>query len=670
MAIDIATLEESDAIPAGSTVFHLMMQFSLLCLSAEVKKSCNELCSLEISLDHLKDAEFPPLLDLCMELDASEVEAVDIRNESLHVLNGKYVLLLMRAINQKLRVVDLQDLALGKDFLRDLSQRGLTCQHWSRCNDVGPYSASSSGKSHHKTYSNQRNNGRTSSINIGELTDQYSSTEEVLRNMFLLNNVVINDDESRAEDSDDSELDFSSPLQEHGSLERLSNVFSGGNRQINQQTEDSLDNFQNQNEAEPLAGPFTKYIGDNSVKYISYHGSNLVGESKSFRPRQFEYHPSNSSLMVFGTLDGEIVAVNHENGKIVSYIPSLGAMNSVLGLCWLKKYPSKLIAGSDNGSLKLYDIHRMRSVETGICGGAGSVSFDEFDQLTSVHVNSTNELFLASGYSRDVALYDISSGKRLQVFTNMHREHINVMKFANHSPSVFAASSFDQDVKMWDLRQKPISPCYSSSSSRGNVMVCFSPDDHYLLVSAVDNEVRQLLAVDGRLHLNFEIASTGSSQNYTRSYYMNGRDYIIGEYTEIPSEKDFFSAVKASDRVVCHFYRENWPCKVVDKHLSILAKQHIETRFMKINAEKSPFLAEKLKIVVLPTLALIKNAKVDDSVVGFDELGGKDDFSTEELEERLARAQVIFFEGEASLKSSAKTRSVRQSSKDDSSDSE
>lgn len=40
-------------------------------------------------------------------------------------------------------------------------------------------------------------------------------------------------------------------------------------------------------------------------------------------------------------------------------------------------------------------------------------------------------------------------------------------------------------------------------------------------------QVRQLLAVDGRLHLNLEIASMGSSQNYTRSYYMNGRDYII-----------------------------------------------------------------------------------------------------------------------------------------------
>ncbi|KAL9417757.1 hypothetical protein AB3S75_040696 [Citrus x aurantiifolia] len=143
-----------------------------------------------------------------------------------------------------------------------------------------------------------------------------------------------------------------------------------------------------------------------------------------------------------------------------------------------------------------------------------------------------------------------------------------------------------------------------------------------------------------------------------------------GDYSEIQAEKDFFSVVKASDRVVCHFYRENWPCKVMDKHMSILAKKHIETRFVKIHAEKSPFLAERLKIVVLPTLALIKNAKVDDYVVGFDELGGTDEFSTEELEERLAKAQVIFLEGESSVKSGAETRSVRQSMNPDSSDSE
>lgn len=131
----------------------------------------------------------------------------------------------------------------------------------------------------------------------------------------------------------------------------------------------------------------------------------------------------------------------------------------------------------------------MSTTATGSHQSAGSIMFDDFDHLTSVHVNSTDELFLASGYSKHVALYDISSGRRLQVFDDMHREHINVVKFAHHSPSIFATSSFDRDVKLWDLRQKPNQPCYTALSSRGNVMVCFSPDDQYLLVSAVDNEV-------------------------------------------------------------------------------------------------------------------------------------------------------------------------------------
>ncbi len=38
---------------------------------------------------------------------------------------------------------------------------------------------------------------------------------------------------------------------------------------------------------------------------------------------------------------------------------------------------------------------------------------------------------------------------------------------------------------------------------------------------------------------------------------------------------------------------------------------------LQINAEKSPYLTDKLKIWMLPTLALIKNEKVDDYVVGF-----------------------------------------------------
>ena len=60
-----------------------------------------------------------------------------------------------------------------------------------------------------------------------------------------------------------------------------------------------------------------------------------------------------------------------------------------------------------------------------------------------------------------------------------------------------------------------------------------------------------------------------------------------------------------------------------------------------IDAEKSPFLTERLKIWMLPTLALIKNEKVEDYVVGFDQLGGTDDFETDALAERLSKGEMI-----------------------------
>jgi len=109
-----------------------------------------------------------------------------------------------------------------------------------------------------------------------------------------------------------------------------------------------------------------------------------------------------------------------------------------------------------------------------------------------------------------------------------------------------------------------------------------------------------------------------------------------GTYSELFSEKEFFEAAKKSKRMVCQFYRPaTWRCQIVDKHLEALAKKHVRTRFVKINAEKSPYLCDKLKIWCIPTTMLILDGKTEHSIVGFDEFGGKDDFSTNLFEERL-----------------------------------
>ncbi|XP_020791963.1 thioredoxin domain-containing protein 9 [Boleophthalmus pectinirostris] len=119
-----------------------------------------------------------------------------------------------------------------------------------------------------------------------------------------------------------------------------------------------------------------------------------------------------------------------------------------------------------------------------------------------------------------------------------------------------------------------------------------------------------------------------------------------GEYREIPSEKDFFSEVKESKKVVCHFYRDStFRCNILDKHLSILAKKHVETKFLKLNVEKAPFLTERLRVKVIPTLALLIDGKTKDYVVGFSDMGNTDEFSTEMLEWRLGCADVINYSG-------------------------
>ncbi|CAH8561939.1 unnamed protein product [Schistosoma turkestanicum] len=124
-----------------------------------------------------------------------------------------------------------------------------------------------------------------------------------------------------------------------------------------------------------------------------------------------------------------------------------------------------------------------------------------------------------------------------------------------------------------------------------------------------------------------------------------------GVYSELSNEKEFFTACKTSTfGLVCHFYRDStFRCKIFDKHLSLLAPKHLECRMVKINAEKTPFLTQRLNIVVIPTLILAKNEKVCHRLVGFDELGGHDEFSTAMLEWRLAVAKVIKYSGDLTI---------------------
>jgi hypothetical protein len=135
------------------------------------------------------------------------------------------------------------------------------------------------------------------------------------------------------------------------------------------------------------------------------------------------------------------------------------------------------------------------------------------------------------------------------------------------------------------------------------------------------------------------------AQAQREKYRSNGH----GEYTDLcqgkhgDTAKEFFEATKVSDRMVVHFYRPSTRlCDVFHMHLQRLAERHLETKFCKINVEEvaedgaagsgASYLVDKLGIVVMPTLVIIKDRKAVHHIRGFDELGGSEDFSTDVLE--------------------------------------
>ncbi|XP_030523979.1 thioredoxin domain-containing protein PLP3B [Rhodamnia argentea] len=114
-----------------------------------------------------------------------------------------------------------------------------------------------------------------------------------------------------------------------------------------------------------------------------------------------------------------------------------------------------------------------------------------------------------------------------------------------------------------------------------------------------------------------------------------------GEYREI-TEGDFLGEVTGSEKAICHFYhREFYRCKIMDKHLKTLASKHLDTKFIKLDAENAPFFVAKLGVKTLPCVILFRKGIAVDRLVGFQDLGGKDDFSTRALEALLLKKGIV-----------------------------
>eukprot|EP00762_Andalucia_godoyi_P001481 ANDGO_00227.mRNA.1 Histone acetyltransferase type B subunit 2 len=255
-------------------------------------------------------------------------------------------------------------------------------------------------------------------------------------------------------------------------------------------------------------------------------------------PRQFEYHPTIPSRIACGTLEGDLLLLNVDgegshnvigrssmNAVLDRSMPARGQRRkAVLGIYWMRNDPGRFLAGADNGDVVMFDAAKMQT-------GAMSVvaSYPPVNTLTSLHGNSTDAKFVSSGYDKNVYLFDFERPTVPRILPNLHNEHINVVKFSYTNPNMLLTSSFDESVKLWDIRTQCSVPLWSYKipNSSPVVMACFSPNDKMVLACGVDNNVVQIDAPTGRPNLFFNAPQRRLSDNYTRAYYMNGGEFVI-----------------------------------------------------------------------------------------------------------------------------------------------
>lgn len=117
----------------------------------------------------------------------------------------------------------------------------------------------------------------------------------------------------------------------------------------------------------------------------------------------------------------------------------------------------------------------------------------------------------------------------------------------------------------------------------------------------------------------------------------------VVDYSDEGSLMALLAQKDTSEYYLVHFYELQFEkCRVMNQRLEQLASKHLDLRIMRIQASNAPFLVAKLKIKVLPCVAIYRCGVECDRLVGFSKLGNDvDGFSLAQLERYLMDARII-----------------------------
>ncbi len=85
------------------------------------------------------------------------------------------------------------------------------------------------------------------------------------------------------------------------------------------------------------------------------------------------------------------------------------------------------------------------------------------------------------------------------------------------------------------------------------------------------------------------------------------------------NKENFASEVLNSNKPVLLDFYADWcgPCRMVGPIVSEIANERSDVKVGKINVEEQPELAAQFQVMSIPMLAVIKNGKLENKVVGY-----------------------------------------------------
>ncbi|WWD03476.1 hypothetical protein V865_001528 [Kwoniella europaea PYCC6329] len=115
-----------------------------------------------------------------------------------------------------------------------------------------------------------------------------------------------------------------------------------------------------------------------------------------------------------------------------------------------------------------------------------------------------------------------------------------------------------------------------------------------------------------------------------------------GRVITFNDEKSLIERMSKERYCLLHFFHNDFSrCKIMDQKLSDLAPSHPHTLFLRASVSDVPFLVTKMAVQVLPCVICFVDGRAVDRLIGFEELGDSDHFTSKVLEFRLKQSGVL-----------------------------